>query len=136
MRRVVYPFGRVTRLIWGGAILIVIYYRGAGIVVVLVTLCMMGMAAYLCPVTFTTDPRPLGISFMAAGAVLLPVGISLNRPSKERVPVTDEWIATLFPGQQFHYEVNVPGGQHRLYGLRMEIWAAALLIGGLVLVLV
>jgi hypothetical protein len=51
------------------------------------------------------------------------------------VPVTDELVEALFPGVQVECEVTVPGGQHALYGVRMELWAVVLLIGGLVLVL-
>jgi hypothetical protein len=113
----------------------IILYRGAGIAVVLVTLGLMGVAQLLFREAYENDQWPLGVAFLAAGGVLLPVGLWLNWPKKMFVPMTDEFVRALFPGQQVECEVIVPGGQHVLYGVRMELWAVALLIGGLVLVL-
>ena len=111
-------------------------YRGAGIAVVLVTLGMMGIFDLLFPKAHKNEQWPLGCSFMVAGAVLLPLGLWLNRARKAMVPVTSELLEVLFPGQSVHCEMMGPGGQHVLYGVRIEIWAVVLLLGGLVLVVV
>ena len=117
----------------------ILIYRKAGIAVVLVTLLMMGIFQAMYPEAYRNDRWPLGAAFIAAGAVLLPVGFVLNRTKKEVVPASDELSGALPSderGDRAGREVTIPGGQHTLFGIRMEAWVVVLILGGLALVLI